>query len=118
MTAKEGEFIIKSLFENKKIVRSMYPTKAVHPTFSEHKTGDYYKIHEDNPLQAGIRADISYTIMLSTPEDYDGGELSIGEADSAKALRLPLGSIILYDSDLPGFFGPVITLEKGHGTVG
>lgn len=62
----------------------------------------HYGPHVDNALlksaEAWVRGDISCTLFLSDPEDYDGGELLIQEPAGARAFKLPAGHALVYPS--------------------
>ena len=45
-----------------------------------------------------IRSDLSATLFLSEPEDYDGGELIIEEMYGSQSIKLPAGDLVLYPS--------------------
>lgn len=93
---KLGAELVKRLFEDERVARAVYPHRTLQPLFNRYDCGDYYGPHEDNPVQCGIRADVSYTLFLSEPDTYDGGSLVLG--CDRKFVRLPAGGIVLYDS--------------------
>lgn len=66
--------------------------------FNRYGEGMEYGAHIDNALMHGIRTDVSFTVFLSEPEDYDGGALVIETDLGEKAYRLKAGSCILYPS--------------------
>jgi PKHD-type hydroxylase len=69
--------------------------------FSRYGVGMSYGRHTDNALMGGAnlyRSDMSFTVFLSAPEEYDGGELVIEGADSEQAYKLAAGSAIVYPS--------------------
>jgi PKHD-type hydroxylase len=55
-----------------------------------------YGTHVDDALMHGMRTDVSFTLFLSDPEDYDGGELIIDTAAGEDAVKLPAGSLVAY----------------------
>lgn len=69
---------------------------------SKTETGGGYGLHIDNPfMQAGevsLRTDLSFTLFLSAPEDYAGGELVIEHAGQTHALKGEAGDLVLYPS--------------------
>ena len=93
-----GKMLVDLLFEDKRIARSIYPHRTVQPLFNRYGSGDYYALHEDNPIQSGIRADISYTLFLSDPATYEGGALCLNHSEK---YRLPAGSLLLYNAGIP-----------------
>jgi PKHD-type hydroxylase len=55
-------------------------------------------VHFDPSTGLSVRTDISTTVFLSDPEDYDGGELIIEDTYGAHEVKLPAGDAILYPS--------------------
>ena len=73
--------------------------KALTPIlFSRYEPGMRYGSHVDDPLMQGLRTDVSFTLFLSDPESYDGGELVIEGASGEDAVKLAAGSMIAYPS--------------------
>ncbi|HEY1246581.1 MAG TPA: Fe2+-dependent dioxygenase, partial [Hyphomicrobiaceae bacterium] len=50
----------------------------------------------DNALMGGARSDLSFTLFLADPADYDGGELVIDTPSGEEAFRLAAGSVVTY----------------------
>ena len=69
---------------------------------SKTETGGGYGLHIDNPFMqreaAPMRTDLSFTLFLSSPEDYAGGELVIEHAGQTHALKGEAGDLVLYPS--------------------
>ena len=69
---------------------------------SRTQTGGGYGLHVDNPFMgdgaAQLRTDLSFTLFLSDPEDYDGGELSIEHVGLTQRLKPLAGDLVLYPS--------------------
>lgn len=85
--------------------------------FSRYGVGMSYGRHTDNALMGGAnfyRSDLSFTVFLSGPEEYDGGELVIEGADSEQPYKLAAGSAIVYPSTTLHRVEPV---ERGDRTV-
>ena len=73
--------------------------KALTPImFSQYQGGMRYGSHVDDPLMQGLRTDVSFTLFLSDPASYDGGELVIEGASGEDAVKLAAGSMIAYPS--------------------
>lgn len=64
--------------------------------FSKYDPGMRYGSHVDDALMGGMRSDISFTLFLSAPASYDGGELVIETAAGEDAIKLEAGSMIVY----------------------
>lgn len=65
---------------------------------SRYREGQTYGLHVDDALMGGLRTDLSFTLFLSDPETYEGGELVIEDVLEPRALRLSAGDAILYPS--------------------
>ena len=79
------------------------PRKIFNPLFNRYRgTGDHYGDHVDgavlhsrHPAQ-WVRTDLSCTLFLSQPQDYEGGELVIQEPQGERRIKLPAGDLVLY----------------------
>ena len=74
----------------------IYPKKIINLLFSRTSTGMYYGKHVDLSLTPDGRRDYSFTLFLSNPNDYDGGELILNIPPEQKSVKLEAGSIIIY----------------------
>jgi len=77
------------------------PRRVFAPLFNLYKEGNGFGDHVDNAVrfeQTGqpVRTDLSATLFLSGPEEYDGGELVIGAASGTHSVKLPAGDMVLY----------------------
>jgi len=98
LSKKLSELIIKKILSND-LIKSFALPKKIHGTmFSKSKSGMKYGSHIDNPFMSSGRADLSFTIFLSSEENYDGGELLIQSFNSEKKFKLEAGEIIIYPS--------------------
>ncbi len=85
---------------------------------SRYGVGMAYGRHVDNALMAGKhRSDLSFTVFLSDPQAYEGGELVIEGADTEQAYKLPAGAAIVYPSTTLHRVNP-ITQGKRWAVVG
>lgn len=66
--------------------------------FSRYQEGMSYGDHVDNAFMGGARSDVSFTLFLNGPEDYQGGELCVELADGVHTYKLAAGSAIAYPS--------------------
>lgn len=77
------------------------PHRLSQPTFSRYLPGMSYGRHVDDALmssQSPLRSDLSVTLFLSDPADYDGGELVIESPSGEQACKLPAGQALVYPS--------------------
>ena len=71
--------------------------KALSPLlFSRYDTTMHYGSHVDDALMNGMRTDVSFTLFLSDPKDYDGGELVIESAAGEETFKPAAGSLVAY----------------------
>ena len=81
------------------LLKSFALIRKVHSfLISRSEVGDGYGWHVDNPFSKFGRRDLSFTLFLSDPSDYEGGELTFQLLQGSKEIRLPAGHIILYPS--------------------
>ena len=80
-----------------------FPVRIAPPMMTRYKPGMKYGAHADSAFiqlpQGTIRSDISSTVFLNDPADYDGGELRIRLGDSELSFKLKPGEAIIYPSD-------------------
>ena len=95
-----GEMISKALNQNETFLMAALPLRMVVPMFNRYAGGQSYGDHVDATLRhvSGtidrIRADLSATLFLTPPDEYDGGELVI--KGSPGGFKLPAGDMLLY----------------------
>ena len=97
-----GETILIALERNPLFVSAALPFKVFPPLFNRYEGGHSFGNHVDNAIRQisgtphRIRTDLSATLFLTNPEDYDGGELVIEDTYGVHAVKLPAGHLILY----------------------
>jgi PKHD-type hydroxylase len=97
-----GELILTALDRNPLFMSAALPLKIVPPLFNRYEGGETYGNHVDGAVYpvAGtthrVRTDVSATLFLSAPEDYQGGELVADDTYGAHRIKLPAGDMILY----------------------
>jgi PKHD-type hydroxylase len=77
------------------------PLKVAAPYYARYSAGMSYGNHVDDPIMGEgdlYRSDISVTIFLSGPDDYDGGELVIQTPFGEQLVKLPAGDAVIYPS--------------------
>lgn len=98
-----GEIINNALRANKLFMSAALPLHVLPPMFNSYEGGQTFGTHIDGAIRVlpngqRIRTDLSCTLFLSAPEDYDGGELTIEDTYGSKTVKLPAGHLILYPS--------------------
>jgi PKHD-type hydroxylase len=97
-----GDVVLAALERNSLFISAALPNRVYPPLFNRYEGGMHFGNHVDNAVRlvpgsgAKIRTDISATLFLSAPEDYDGGELLIEDTYGAHAIKLPAGDMALY----------------------
>jgi len=95
-----GETILGALGRNAAFVSAALPLRVFPPLFNRYDEGMAFDTHVDNAIRfAGpvrFRTDLSATLFLSDPEDYDGGELIVEDAYGEHAVKLAAGDMVLY----------------------
>ncbi len=66
--------------------------------FSRYETGMRYGSHVDDALMGGMRTDVSFTLFLSDPASYDGGDLVIESAAGEETFKLAAGGLVAYSA--------------------
>jgi len=64
--------------------------------FSRYEPGMHYGSHVDDALMQGMRTDVAFTLFVSEPESYDGGELVIESAAGEDEIKLEPGALVAY----------------------
>lgn len=97
-----GNAIVQKLWTNPLFISAALPRQIYPPRFNRYSVGETYGAHVDaalmRPANGGemIRTDLSITVFLTDPADYDGGELEIEGSYGAQAVKLAAGDAVLY----------------------
>jgi PKHD-type hydroxylase len=93
------ELIIAALSRHPVFNSIVQPRRVLAPTYGRYEPGMHYGMHVDNPIMGGaepMRTDVSVTLFLSDPSNYDGGELTVESPGGARQFKLPAGDAIVY----------------------
>lgn len=97
-----GQTIVAALERTPLFISAALPAKIFPPLFNRYSDGQSFGVHVDNAIrrlrnsQHRVRTDISATLFLSQPDDYDGGELVVEDTYGTHAVKLPAGHLVLY----------------------
>ncbi len=97
-----GEIIVTALARTPLFRPAALPLHVFPPLFNRYSGGQAFGSHVDNAVRQvsgtahQLRTDLSATLFLSDPGDYDGGELVIEDTFGVQSVKLPAGSMILY----------------------
>src|SRR5665213_1604734 len=99
-----GAMILSALEQNALFISAALPARVFPPLFNRYQGGQSFGTHVDNAIRqvAGtshrIRTDLSATLYLTNPDEYDGGELTVEDTYGTHSVKLPAGHLILYPS--------------------
>jgi PKHD-type hydroxylase len=102
ISRKLGERVIKALTANPLFVSAAIPLHIFPPLFNRYGVGHRFGVHVDNAVRGDhltgtrIRTDLSVTLFLSEPDEYDGGELIVEDYYGSHEVKLPAGQLVLY----------------------
>lgn len=101
---KLADLVVDAVGRSQLFLSASMPARILPPMFSSYTAGQKFGIHVDNAIRAvpgsavRIRTDLSCTLFLSEPEEYEGGELEIETRFGAQAVKLSAGDAVLYPS--------------------
>lgn len=113
-----GNEILRRLGAHPGFLSAALPERIHPPKFNRYAGGGRYGVHVDGAIMRiadanlTLRSDLSATLFLTDPEDYDGGELRIETPFGAQAVKLPAGSMVLYPSSSLHEVTPVTRGER------
>lgn len=96
-----------ALLSNPAFVSAAQPLRCAKIMFNRYEVGMSYDAHIDDAFIEGTRTDLSFTLFLSEPDSYQGGELIIKKPDGDESIKLPKGSLYLYPSTSIHYVTPV-----------
>ncbi len=102
--ASLSQAIVTALERQPLFVSATLPQHILPPMFNRYAAGNTYGNHVDNAIQLDrrtglrLRTDVSVTVFLSEPEDYEGGELVVDDTYGSHEVKLPAGDAIVYPS--------------------
>jgi PKHD-type hydroxylase len=99
-----GEMIVQALQRNPLFIAAALPLHVFPPLFNSYSGGQSFGSHVDNSVRQvpgtahRIRTDLSCTLFLTGPDEYDGGELMVEDTYGVHSVKLPPGHLVLYPS--------------------
>jgi PKHD-type hydroxylase len=97
-----GQIILTALERSSLFVSAALPLKIFPPLFNRYIGGQSFGVHVDNAIRQvhntshRVRTDISATLFLSQPDEYDGGELVVEDSYGMHSVKLAAGDLVLY----------------------
>lgn len=101
-----SDILLEVLGRNSEFFAAALPRRIFPPLFNRYQGGQSFGFHVDNAVRYDheqrppqpIRTDVSATLFLNDPADYDGGELVIEDTYGTQQIKLPAGDLVLYPS--------------------
>lgn len=99
-----GDTILMALAKSNLFMSAALPLKIFPPLFNCYQGGGNFGVHVDNAIRqvpgtpVKVRTDISMTLFISEPDEYEGGELVIEDRYGAQTVKLAAGDMVLYPS--------------------
>lgn len=104
LTFELGEIILQALGEHALFLSAALPLDIIPPLFNRYRHSEAFGMHVDNAIrrvpgtQKRLRTDLSCTLFLSEPDEYEGGELVVEDSYGFHEVKLPAGDMVLYPS--------------------
>ena len=99
-----GDSVVAALQRNPLFVSAALPLRVFPPLFNRYAGGQSFGTHVDNAIRQlpgtphRIRTDLSATLFLAAPDEYQGGELVVEDTYGVHTVKLPAGHMVLYPS--------------------
>jgi PKHD-type hydroxylase len=97
-----GEMVLKGLARSARFMSAALPLRVFPPMFNSYAGGQTFGTHVDTAIRQDartgqrIRTDLSATLFLTEPEEYEGGELIVEDSYGPHSVKLPAGDMVLY----------------------
>ncbi|UFN47271.1 Fe2+-dependent dioxygenase [Roseomonas sp. OT10] len=97
-----GDLVLRALGRNPLFSTAALPLRVYPPMFNRYDVGMQFAAHVDSSIRmvaatgTRLRTDVSSTLFLTPPEEYDGGELVVQDTYGEHAVKLPAGDMVVY----------------------
>jgi PKHD-type hydroxylase len=97
-----SDMVLRALEQSPLFLSAALPRHVFPPLFNRYAPGMSFGAHIDNAIRQvpgtthRLRTDLSATLFLSDPADYEGGELMVDDAYGAHSIKLAAGDLVLY----------------------
>ena len=115
---RAGDVILDALARSEAFISAALPLRILPPMFNRYASDEHFGAHVDGSIRrpvgspVHIRTDLSATLFLTGPDDYEGGELTIETAFGAQSVKLPAGHLVLYPASSLHCVSPVTRGER------
>src|SRR5687767_14946792 len=108
-----GDMILTALQRNPLFISAALPLRVFPPLFNRYEGGQSFGNHVDNAIRQSanglrIRTDVSATLFIAGPDEYEGGELMIEDTFGVHSVKLPAGHMVLYPASSLHHVRPVL----------
>lgn len=114
-TRELGDMVLDALSRSPLFISAAMPLRVLPPMFNKYGEGQFFGSHIDGAIRQApggrLRTDLSMTVFLAEPEDYDGGDLVVEDYYGAQRVKLAAGDAVLYPSTSVHHVTPV---TRGH----
>ncbi|MFN0219434.1 MAG: Fe2+-dependent dioxygenase [Hyphomicrobium sp.] len=116
-TRKLADMVLDALGRSPMFIAAAVPLRVLPPMFNKYGAGQFFGAHIDGAIRSvpgvgsRIRTDLSATVFLAEPEDYEGGDLVVEDHYGAQSVKLPAGDMVLYPATSVHRVTPV---TRGH----
>ena len=97
-----NQLVMSALVQNGQYQAAALPLKVATAFYSRYQQGMSYGAHVDDavmgPVSGRYRSDVSTTVFLNSPDDYEGGELLIHTQSGQESVKLASGDAVVYPS--------------------
>ena len=115
VSRKLGHRVLSALTASPKFISAAIPLQIFPPLFNRYSASDghHFGVHVDNAVRGDrltglrIRTDLSVTLFLSEPDEYDGGELVVEDLYGSHEIKLEAGDLVLYPASSLHLVTPV-----------
>jgi PKHD-type hydroxylase len=112
-----SQAVTAALLRQPRFVSAALPRHVLPPFFNRYGGGEHYGDHVDGAIRflpdgQPMRTDVSATLFLAGPEEYDGGDLVVRDTYGEHLVKLPAGDLILYPSTSVHRVEPVTRGER------
>ena len=106
------DLLLKRLRASPGVESALRPKHVARAMINRYSKNEHYGMHMDDALMAGIRTDISFTLGLTSLNDYAGGALTIDDSSGQRSWRLDAGDLLIYPSYFLHQVEPVVEGER------
>lgn len=111
-----NNIVMGSLVQHAVYQQAVLPHRVAAPFYARYTPGMNYGDHVDDPVMGPMgqryRSDVSTTVFISAPEDYEGGELVIRSTFGEQRIKLAAGDAVIYPASSTHHVAPVTAGER------